>query len=231
MSKIGIICAMNEEMTEIKKLMTAVEEKEIFGLDFFEGKINETEVVLVECGIGKVNAGRTTQIMIDKFEVESIINIGVAGAIDRELDITDVVICDKVVQHDFDITAFGHEKGHIPGMGIYAYADEKLVEDCTKVMKEIGTNKDYKVKIGPIASGDIFCTSRDMADKIGMKFKALCVEMEGAAIGQVCFLDKVPFIVIRTISDSPNGNNNVTFDKCLQIAAKRGAEFIKKLLK
>lgn len=231
MERIGIICAMKEEMQEIKNIMKDISEKEYFGLTFFEGSINSNECVLVECGIGKVNAARTTQIMIDNFKIESIINIGTAGAIDKSLNVTDVVIGEKLVQHDFDITAFSHPRGYITGVGREVLSDKNLVEKCRKVMEAINKDKSYNVVNGIIASGDVFCTKTEMAEDILKEFGALCVEMEGAAIAQICYLAQIPFIVIRSISDSPNGNNNIDFDKYLEIASKRGAEFLNELLK
>lgn len=231
MSKIGIIAAMNEEMQQIKNVMSDTTENIVYNLHFYEGTISGKECVLVECGIGKVNAARTTQILIDNYDIEYVVNIGTAGGVDTSLNVTDVVIGEKLAQHDFDITAFGREKGFITGVGKYVFSDEKLVKKCKEAMENIAQDNSYKVLIGTIASGDIFCTDRNMANEIQKEFGALCVEMEGAAIGQICMLDNVPFIVIRSISDSPNGNNNIDFDEYITIASKRCAEFLKELLK
>lgn len=231
MKRIGIIAAMNEEMQQIKNVMDNIVENRIHNLKFFEGIISGKECVLVECGVGKVNAARTTQIMIDNYDIEYIVNIGTAGAIDNDLNVTDVVIGEKITQHDFDITAFGHEKGYITGVGKYVYSDEKLINKCKEVMESIDKDNSFNVKVGAIASGDVFCTSQELANNISNEFNASCVEMEGAAIGQICALDNVPFIVIRSISDSPNGNNNIDFDTYLDIASKRGANFLQELLK
>lgn len=230
MKKIGIIAAMSEEMQEIKNIMSDISEREIFDLKFYSGKIKEKECVLVACGVGKVNAARTTQILIDNFDIEYIINVGTAGATSKELNQTDVVISDKLVQYDFDITAFGREKGFITGVGKYLQADEKLIEKCKNVMQRIDGKNEYDVFVGNIASADRFCTDRNVADEVFNEFNALCVEMEGAAIAQICVLDKVPFIVIRSISDTPNGNNNIDFDEYLVISSKRCASFLNELL-
>lgn len=227
--KYGIIAAMQEEMQEIKKIMVGTEENKIYDLTFFIGKINNTEVVLVEAGVGKVNAARTTQILIDNFEIGAIINVGSAGAANDELDIGDIVIGKKLVQHDFDITAFGHPKGFISNVGQYVESDSKLIKKMEQTIEEL-QDKEFKIKIGTIASGDIFCTEIKMKEKIRSKFEADAIEMEGGAIAQVCKLDKVPVIVIRSISDSPNGNNNVTFDQFLEKASKRCAIIIKKFM-
>ena len=229
-NKIGIIAAMNEEMAEIKLKMKNINEKEILGLKFFEGTINEKECVLVEGGIGKVNAARTTQIMIDNFKLEYVINIGTAGGLNKVLGVTDVVIGEKLVQHDFDITAFGREKGFITGVGKFIETDKNLVEKCKNVMDLLNKENKFQVITGTIASGDLFCTDTKLAENIRNEFNADCVEMEGAAIAQICYLDKVPFIVVRSISDSPNGKNHMDFDEYLEVASKRGAEFLEKLL-
>lgn len=229
MKKIGIIAAMQEEMKAIKEIMQNISEKQIYELTFIEGKINNKDCVLVQCGVGKVNSSRVTQILIDKFEMEYIINIGSAGTANDELDIGDIVIGGKLVQHDFDITAFGHKKGYISNVGDHIRSDSELIKKFETVISNI-KNKEYKIKIGTIASGDIFCTDNKMKEKINKKFNADAIEMEGAAIAQVCYLDKIPFIVIRSISDSPNGSNNLTFEKYLELASRRCRDIIQKFI-
>ena len=229
MKKYGIIAAMNEEMQEIKNIMKDIEEQKVFELTFIKGTINNCHVVLVEAGVGKVNAARVTQILIDNFEIEAIINVGSAGSANDELDIGDIVIGDKLVQHDFDITAFGHPKGHISNVGQFVESNNLLIEKMEQTISSL-QNLDFKIKIGTIASGDIFCTELKMKEKIRNKFGAEAIEMEGAAIAQVCKLDNKPFIVIRSISDKPNGNNNITFDEFLKKASKRCAKIIKEFL-
>ena len=167
--------------------------------------------------------------IIDNFSIDAIINVGSAGAANDELDIGDIVIGDKLVQHDFDITAFGHPKGYISNVGQFVESDRQLIEKMQKTIAKVREDE-VKIKIGTIASGDIFCTSIEMKEKIRNKFNADAIEMEGAAIAQVCQLGNIPFIIVRSISDSPNGNNNVTFDKFLEIASNRCAKIIKEFL-
>ena len=215
MKKIGIVLAMNEELESIRKYLKNERKITIFNLDFYDGYIYDINCILVECGVGKVNAARTTQILIDNLKVDMIINIGVAGGVSNDLNIGDVVIGSKLVQHDFDITSFGHEKGFISGVGKYIDSDLNAVS----LVEDIAKNDKYKnlnILKGIIASGDIFCTDPKMAKKIHDKFDALCVEMEGASIAQVCYLCKIPFIVLRSISDTPNGNNEIDFDTFLK---------------
>lgn len=229
MNKYGIIAAMKEEMQEIKKIMQEIEEIKIKELIFFKGKINNNNVILVEAGIGKVNAARVTQLMIDKFKIEKIINVGSAGSANNELEIGDIVIGKRLVQHDFDITAFGHPKGFITNIGQYVESDSELISKMEQTISKLSQNE-FKIKIGTIASGDIFCTEPKMKEKIRTKFNADAIEMEGAAIAQVCKLNEIPFIVIRSISDNPDGKNEITFDQFLEKASKRCAEIINKFL-
>lgn len=230
MSNIGIIVAMQEELDELLNIMQEIEYNEIYNITLIEGKIEDNHVIVAKSGVGKVNAARITQILIDKLDVKCIINIGSAGALNPSLDIGDIVIAEKVIQHDFDITAFNHKKGYITGVGDYIYCDKTLVEELKDVTDKID-DKEFKVVTGVIASGDIFCTEIEMKNKIYSKFNAECVEMEGAAIAQVCYLDNVPFVVIRSISDSPNGNNAIVFDEFVRLASKRCAKILKKFLK
>lgn len=229
MKKIGIIAAMEEEKNAIKDIMKKTKENKIYELIFIEGAINEKECVLVESGVGKVNSSRTTQIMLDKYDIEYIINVGTAGSATDELEIGDIVIGKKIVQHDFDITAFGHKKGYISNIGEYISSDGQLVKKFEETIKEIN-DKEIKIKIGTIATGDIFCTDIKMKNKIKEKFEADAIEMEAASIAQVCYLDKIPFIILRSISDTPNGKNEITFEQYLELASERCAEILKKFI-
>lgn len=222
--KIGIIFAMREELDALLNVLTLVKEYSIFDLTFYECKLDNKEIVLVESGIGKVNSARTTQILIDNMKVDYIFNIGVAGGISEKVSVCDIVIGDKLVQHDFDITPFDHEKGYIPNIGIYLNSDEYLIN----LAKDIKT--DSNVYVGTIASGDIFVNDSKMSSKINSKFNALCCEMEGASIAQVCYLSHIPFLVIRSISDSVNGNNELTYNDFLLLSSKMVAKFMIELL-
>lgn len=224
MNKIGIIFAMKEELEALKEYLDVTKEYEIFELKFYEGTINNINCVLVESGIGKVNAARTTQILIDNMKVDCIFNIGVAGGVDDNLDVLDVVIGNKLVQHDFDITAFNHEKGYIPNVGTYINCDEYLLSLANDLLS------DKSIKVGTIASGDIFCTDINMSMKIKKKFNALAVEMEGASIAQVCFLNHIPFLIIRSISDIPGKNNKMVYEEFLGKSSKKVATIMKKML-
>ena len=225
MKKYGIIAAMKEEMQEIEKIMTEIEIKKIYELNFIEGKINNTEIVLVEAGIGKVNAARTTQILIDNFDIDAVINVGSAGSANDELDIGDIVIADKLIQHDFDITAFGHPKGYISNVGQFVECDIRLIENMRTTISTINDNE-FKIKIGTIASGDIFVAEDSVRNRISEQFNAAAAEMEGAAIGHVCTMNNIPFAVLRAMSDCANDDSHVDFPTFAAEAAKKSIEII-----
>ena len=221
---IGIIVAEDKELEAIKQCMLDLSEINIYNLVIYKGIINNKTYLLVKCGVGKVNSARTAQILIDKFDIACIINAGSAGSVNSTLNIGDIVVGTKLVQHDFDVTAFGREKGFISDTGKFFESDKNLIEKC-KIVKI----KNQNILFGTIASGDIFCTDINMKNKIRDKFNCDCIEMEGAAIAQVCFLSNIPFIIIRSISDTPNGTNNIDFNTYLEFASKNCAEFIKQL--
>ena len=222
MQEIGIIVAVDEEREAILNIMTDVKVEQIYNLRFLRGKKKKKDCILVKSGIGKVNAARTTQVMIHNFDIQYIINLGTGGSINGMLNIGDIVISKQVVQHDFDITAFNHKKGYIPNVGVYIESDKMLINIASNVITE-------GVK-GVIATGDIFCSENNMAKKINDKFGALCVEMEGASIAQVCYLCNIPFIIIRSISDVPNNNNVVTYEEFLTTSAKKIAIAMRDIL-
>ena len=227
MKKILIITATDEEIVAIKSKFESLEEIKVKDLKCWIGKANEKNYILTKAGIGKVNAARVTQLLIDSFDFEYVINIGAAGAVNELLEIGDIVIGEKLVQHDFDTTAFGDELGYITGVGKYFESNETLIKACSKVIEKSKINT--KSIFGIIATGDVFCTKNEIKEYIRNEFNADCVEMEGAAIAQVCTLNKIPFLVIRSISDIPNGKNEIDFNEYLKFASKNCAEFIKQL--
>lgn len=223
MSRIGIIFAIDEEIDALKKYLKMTNHYQIFELDFYEGIIGDRKCLLVKSGVGKVHAARTTQILIDQFKVDYIFNIGVAGGVSTTLSIGDIVIGEKLVQHDFDITAFNHEKGYIPKVGKYIESDPYLLDLAHKL--------DFPhLSFGVIASGDIFCTEEKMSKKIATKFNALCVEMESASIAQVCYLNLIPFLIIRSISDIVDNHNVFSYEDNLKNSCQVVAQFMMQLL-
>lgn len=217
---IGIIFAMKEEIEKFLKKINCEETQTIYDLTFYKGTYKNLKLVIVESGIGKVNAARSTQILIDNYNPNYIFGVGIAGGISENLKILDIIASDKLVQHDFDITAFDHNKGYISNIGTYINADKGLIE----------ISQQHNAIIGTIASGDIFCTEKNMSKKINQKFGALCVEMEGAAIAQVCKLCNIPFIIIRSISDCPGDNNKITYENFITQSTTASADFIIKIL-
>lgn len=229
MKYVGIVIAMQEELDEVLNIMNNTEVREIYNLRFILGNIKNTNCVIVKSGVGKVNAARTTQIMINHFNIEYVVNIGVAGSVNSMLNIGDVIIADHVVQHDFDITAFDHSKGYITGVGDKIICDNTKKADILNILNKT-EERTYNIKKGIVATGDIFCTSVAMKDKIHIKFDADVVDMECGAVGQVCYLDEVPFVAVRCISDTPDGRNETTFDENLKICSRRCANILKEIL-
>lgn len=230
MKKIGIVCAMKVEKIAIEEKMTNKKQETIYNLPFIIGKIENTECILVQSGIGKVNAARTTQILIDKFKPEAIINAGVGGSINPELNIGDVVISKKIFQHDFDITAFEHPKGYVPEVGDYIECDKSLLNNFYNIVNQVEDDS-YKTQIGIIASGDQFCTEKKHNEEIRGLFNADIVDMECSAIAQVAFLDNIPFIGIRSVSDVPNGDNVSTYKENVELASEISSKILEKFCK
>ena len=210
MDTIGIIFAMNEELTALKKYFTIAKITKIYDLTFYEVDFIETRLVLVESGVGKVNAGRTTQILIDNYKPRAIYNIGVAGGVDKSLKVGDVVISTSLVQHDFDATALGYAKGYMctgiePNKPTLFYSDKNLINDFEVTMKTLNST-DITVHKGVIATGDTFVSSSEKKRELLELFNATAVEMEGGAIAQTANKNGVPCMIIRAISDLADGS-------------------------
>ena len=226
MANLGIIVAEDEEFFAIENIVKNINIKIIYDLEFLTGVINKSNIILVKSGVGKVNASRTTQILIDKFDVDYVLNVGSAGGVNESFNIGDIIIGTKVVQHDFDVSAFGREKGMVPDVGRFFCSDEVLVNRLISF-----SDSSLVLRSGIVASGDRFITDINVKDFIFNEFGADCIEMEGAAVAQVCFLCRKPFVIIRSISDKPNGSNNIDFDKFLRVASLNCAKIIDKLTK
>ena len=218
---VGIIVAEEKELIELKKLMNDIKEKNIYEKTFYIGNIENKDVVLVKCNVGKVNSARVCQMLIDNFDIEFVINVGTAGSVDNSLEIGDVVVATELVQHDFDVTPFGRKLGEIENIGESIKVNNKLLNLFN------GMN----VKKGIISSGDKFIVNREEKDNIRTTFKALSIEMEGASIAQVCYLDKIPFLVIRSITDKLDGSSKVDFETFLESSSKMAANILKEILK
>jgi adenosylhomocysteine nucleosidase len=181
-------------------------------MTFCKGVLCGKDVVVVRSGIGKVNAGICAQILADKFDVDVLINTGIAGSLRNEINIGDIVLATVAVQHDVDATGFGYPLGEIPQMGIKEFpADEKLralAEECSKK-----ANPDIQVFCGRVASGDQFISNKEKKNWIQDNFDAYCTEMEGAAIAQAAYLNNIPYLVVRAISDKADDSANMDYSE------------------
>lgn len=200
----GIIGAMDREVKMFIEHLKDVREKKWASMTFYSGSIYDKQIVVVKSGVGKVNAACCTQALIDLYQPKAVFCTGVAGALRINLDFGDTVISKDVIQYDVDASTFGHELGEIPNLGIKAFkASEVLAEAALKAHRRIFPDK--KAVLGRVLTGDQFISSRDKAKLIEETFEGDCVEMEGAAIGHVCYLNNIPFLVIRSISDKADG--------------------------
>ena len=224
--KFGIICAMPEEIKELTASLSDKQVETIGGKDYLQGKISNQEVVLVESGIGKVEAGITTEHLITDFNVGVVINSGSAGGIGQGLHVGDVVISNETAYHDVDARAFDYVYGQLPGKKPRFKASEKWGKALEKAGKQTGRN----VKRGLIVSGDQFIASKDAIAKILHYFpEALSSEMEGAAVGQVATDHDVPYVVVRAMSDTGDEDAGVSFDEFIIDAGKRSANMLLQL--
>ena len=207
---LGIIGAMDEEVLEIKNALKDVTVETAAGMDFYRGKINEKEVVVVRSGIGKVNAAVCSQILVDKFGAEAIVNTGIAGSLKAEIDIGDIVLSSDSVQHDMDATGFGYPIGQIPRMETFAFpADQKLLKLAEKCCNQV--TPDIKTFVGRVVSGDQFISDKEKKQQLIDNFDGFCTEMEGAAIAQVCYLNHIGCLIIRAISDKADDSATVDY--------------------
>ncbi len=220
---IGIIGAMDIEIEHINAVMENKEEFTISGALYTKGTLHGKDVVTAVCGIGKVFAAMCAQTMIIKFGADKVINTGVAGGLTDKTDILDTVVATALVQHDMDTTYFGDPKGMISGINVVEFkCDESLAE-------KIAENTEGNVVRGIVASGDCFVADENKKKDIAQTFNAVACEMEGASIAQVCYVNKVPFAVLRTISDGANGAE-MSYEKFRVEAADKAAKVIIKTI-
>lgn len=230
MNRIGIIGAMDEEVDILVELMDIKEKVEKATLKFYKGTLEGKEIVLVRCGIGKVNSALCAQILISEFNVDAVVNTGVAGALHEDLDVNDIVISTDAIQYDFDTTVFGYEKGIIPRMETSTFiADERLINAAYESSKE--EVKNNKVVKGRVVTGDMFISSMELKDELVNNFGAYCGEMEGASIAHVCYLNNTPFVIIRAMSDKADGSADVVYDEFVQEAAHNSKDIVLNMLR
>ena len=226
---IGIIGAMDEEVSQLAEVMELTDTLECASMVFKKGKLNGKDVVIVRSGIGKVNAAVCTQILVDRFNVDCVINTGIAGSLKNEIDIADVVLSSDVLHHDVDATGFGYPLGQIPRMDVLSFkADERLIElakdACRKAAPGVG------VHVGRVVSGDQFISDKAVKERIIKNFDGFCTEMEGAAIAQTAYLSKVSFLIIRAISDKADDSATMDYPTFEAMAIKNSVEILKELV-
>ncbi len=208
---LGIIGAMDEEVAKIKEKLSGVQVETTAGMDFYRGTLDGREVVVVRSGIGKVNAAMCTQVLADKYHVSAIVNTGIAGSLNAKIDIGDIVLSSDALQHDVDATCFGYGVGEIPRVGTLAFAaDQKLIDLALACCADV--NPDIHTHVGRVLSGDQFISDKDKKDWLISTFDGYCTEMEGAAIAQASYLNGIPFLIIRAISDKADNSAAVDYD-------------------
>ncbi|MGM0471266.1 MAG: 5'-methylthioadenosine/adenosylhomocysteine nucleosidase [Bacillota bacterium] len=231
--QIGIIGAMDVEIELLQSDLNLEHQIQQANMTFLAGELQGEDVVLVKSGIGKVNAALCTQILIDRFGVEQIIFTGVAGAVSSQLDVGDIVISQDAVQHDLDASALGHQLGEVPNLDQIAFpADDQLVKLAVAAGEQLEAADDQiKIVVGRVLSGDQFIADHEEVDWLRETFAGDCAEMEGAAVGQACFLNQVPFVIIRSISDKADSSAEVDYSSFLKQAACRSYEIVERMLK
>lgn len=229
MNKIGIIGAMELEVETLKAQMTVTGQTTRAGMEFFEGTLGQARVVVVRCGIGKVNAAMCVQILGDLFGVTHVINTGVAGSLNAALDIGDIVISRDVIHHDMDVRALGYALGQVPQLDTLAFpGDESMIRLALCSCEE--ANPGLHTAVGRIVSGDQFISGKEIKERLISEFHADCTEMEGAAIAQASYLNGLPFVVIRAISDKADDSAQMDYPTFEREAAGHCARLVEVLV-
>ena len=222
MKKLGIIGAMAVEIAALKEAMENVTTVSQTGMEFYEGKLEGLDVVVVQCGVGKVNAAMCAQILCDRFGVTHLVNTGIAGSLCAELDIADLVVSKDAIYHDFDLRFWDRPIGQVPGMGVTAFPADEMMISCAFAAAE-SVNPGH-TRIGRVASGDQFICSKEQKEKIIADTAAACAEMEGAAIAHTAYRNGVPFVILRAISDKADDSADMDYPTFEALAAQRCAQ-------
>ena len=229
MKKLGIIGAMTVEVALLKENMEAMQVSNHAGMEFCEGKLCGLDAVVVQCGVGKVNAAMCAQILCSVFGVTHLVNTGIAGSLNAQLDIGDLVVSRDAMYHDFDCVHFGYEMGKVPGMDVVAFPADHAMIGAAFAAAE-AENPGHN-KVGRVASGDQFICSKEQKEKIIADTAALCAEMEGAAIAHTAYRNGVPFVILRAISDKADDSAEMDYPTFEAIAAQRCAAVTCRLAK
>ena len=229
MKKLGIIGAMTVEVALLKENMESMTVSTHAGMEFCEGKLCGMNAVVVQCGVGKVNAAMCAQILCSVFGVTHLVNTGIAGSLCADLDIGDLVVSRDAMYHDFDCVHFGYEMGKVPGMDVVAFpADAAMTELAFAAAEAVNPGH---TRVGRVASGDLFVARKEAKDAIIAKTGAFCTEMEGAAIAQTAYRNRVPFVILRAISDKADDSAEMDYPTFEAIAARRCAAVAMNLAK
>lgn len=224
---IGIIAALDIEARSLKEKMEETSVASYVKMQFYRGKLYRKDVVVVQSGVGKVNAAVCTQILADKYRVDKVINVGVAGGLAPGLHIGDIVVSDDAVQYDMDASAFGHPKGEIPNMDMtYFPADRHMLRKAQAAAERLGT----KILVGRIMTADLGLGDTQLKAELVETFKGACCEMEGAAVAQTCWLNDIPYLIIRSISDNADDSANDTYYESIDESVKPSTDFLMELL-
>lgn len=232
MKCIGIIGAMEDEVSRLKETMENVTITKKASMDFYEGTLEGKKAVVVRSGIGKVNAGICTQILADVFQVDAVINTGIAGSLNNDVNIGDIVLSTDVLHHDMNAVGFGYKRGQIPQMDVFSFtADEKLRSLGKKICEQV--NPDISVFEGRILSGDQFISDNAVKEDLINEYGGYAVEMEGAAIAQASYLNGIPFLIVRAISDKADGSAHMDYPafeaKAIEHSVKLTLNMVKEL--
>lgn len=225
--KLGIIGAMTIEVEALKEVMENMRVSRHAGMEFCEGNLDGLETVVVQCGVGKVNAAICAQVLCDCFGVTHLVNTGIAGSLNAKLDIGDLVVSRDAMYHDFDCVHFGYEMGRVPGMDVVAFPADAALLDLASAAAEL-VNPGHTT-IGRVASGDLFVAEKAAKEAIIAKTGALCTEMEGAAIAHTAYRNGIPFVILRAISDKADDSAEMDYPTFERIAAHRCAAVAKAL--
>lgn len=229
MKRIGIIGAMELEVARLKEKMTIERIVSKASMDFFTGTLNDIDVVVVRSGVGKVNAALCVQILADVFQVTNIINTGVAGSLNADLDIGDILISKDAIHHDVDATIFGYRLGEVASLGTLEFqANKEMIDAAVTACKEV--NPDINVKVGRVLSGDQFISSKEVKEKLIANFQGDCAEMEGASIAHGAYLNHIPFVIIRAISDKADDSAEMDYPSFEKAAAAHSAKLVEYMI-
>ena len=226
--KVGIIGAMASEVALLKEQLSEAQVTRVAGMEFCEGALGGTPVVVVQCGIGKVNAGICVQVLVDRFGVSHVINTGVAGSLDAVIDIADLVVSTDALYHDMDVTPLGYEPGQLPGMDCLAFPADPALRAAIEHAAALAA-PDVHVFSGRVVSGDQFIASSQAKERLAKEFGGMCCEMEGAAIAHACHVNGVPFAVVRAISDKADGSAEMAYPEFEASSAVRCAAVVEEL--